>query len=97
MRNQAGGCGAVILAGGRGERMGGRSKAELRFQGQSYKKRILGELGGLGIPCFFSAGAYPAEEDGECPVIFSYARLDELAGFVIGLAEAQAAERGMGL
>lgn len=62
-------CGAVILAGGRGERMGGRNKAELRFQGQSFKNRILEELGGLDIPCFFSAGAYPAQEDGECPVI----------------------------
>ena len=67
--NMADRCGTVILAGGRGERMGGRNKAELRFQGQSFKNRILGELKGLDIPCFFSAGAYPVETDEKCPVI----------------------------
>lgn len=55
--------GAVILAGGKGSRMGNVDKAGLLYRGEPFAAVIGRELDALGVPCFFSA----AEPDDRRP------------------------------
>jgi molybdopterin-guanine dinucleotide biosynthesis protein len=50
--------GCVLLAGGSGSRMGGRNKAELEYDRQTFAERIESQLAGTGMPCYLSAAAY---------------------------------------
>ena len=50
--------GCVLLAGGKGQRMGGTNKAELIINGQTFAGIIEAELEQTGIPCYLSQGAY---------------------------------------
>ena len=57
--------GFVILAGGKGSRMGNVNKAGLLYRGEAFAYRIGAELKALGRPCFFSAAGTenPFKED----------------------------------
>ena len=48
--------GCVLLAGGKGLRMGGVNKAALMLEGKSFAERIAGELWKTGLPCMLSRG-----------------------------------------
>ena len=50
--------GCVILAGGKGRRMGGTNKAELVMNGQTFAGMIEAELDQTGMPCYLSQGEY---------------------------------------
>ncbi|MBQ6489411.1 MAG: NTP transferase domain-containing protein [Solobacterium sp.] len=53
--------GCVLLAGGKGSRMGGTNKAELIINGQTFAGMIEAELDQTGMPCYMSQGAYDQE------------------------------------
>lgn len=62
-------CGCAMLAGGSGSRMGGRNKAELEYDRQTFRERIASELSGTGMPCYLSVATYDQEvPDGWTPV-----------------------------
>ncbi len=62
-------CGCALLAGGMGSRMGGRNKAELEYNRQTFRERIVSELSGTGMPCYMSVAAYDQKlPDGWTPV-----------------------------
>ena len=48
----------VILAGGKGSRMGGINKARLRYKGASFYSRIGAELEKTGLPIYISVATY---------------------------------------
>ena len=50
--------GCVLLAGGRGSRMGGVNKAALEYEGGTFADKIVRELSDTGLPCFISQAAY---------------------------------------
>lgn len=68
--------GCVLLAGGRGSRMGGQKKSELIYKGQTMGARIADQIRSIKVPCFYSCrqdtddgipeGFIPVRD--ECPV-----------------------------
>ncbi|MBE6042346.1 MAG: molybdenum cofactor guanylyltransferase [Clostridiales bacterium] len=50
--------GCVLLAGGSGRRIGGRNKAELEYENQTFAERITQELSTLGLQCYLSSAVY---------------------------------------
>lgn len=54
--------GCVLMAGGRGRRMGNMDKARLSFQNVPFGARICQEAEKLGMPGYISTAAYPWEE-----------------------------------
>jgi molybdopterin-guanine dinucleotide biosynthesis protein A len=55
---------AVILAGGRGQRLGGAVKAGLRVGGSTLLQRVTAALGPVPAPLLVAAGAIPADQLG---------------------------------
>jgi len=51
-------CGCVLLAGGKGTRMGCRNKAELMLDNSSFSERIASQMRETGFPCYLSSSAY---------------------------------------
>lgn len=61
--------GCVLLAGGRGRRMGEVNKAKLEYGHQTFADRIANEMIKTGLPCYISSAAYEQEvPDGWTPV-----------------------------
>lgn len=50
--------GCVLLAGGRGSRMGGVNKGSLTYEGITFGERIGAELSACSVPCFLSEAVY---------------------------------------
>lgn len=50
--------GCVLLAGGRGRRMGEVNKAKLEYGNRTFAGRIAGEMEKTGLPCYMSAAVY---------------------------------------
>lgn len=50
--------GCVLLAGGKGSRMGGVNKGSLTYEGMTFGERIGAELSVCSVPCFLSEAVY---------------------------------------
>ncbi len=61
--------GCVLLAGGKGSRMGGVNKAELEYGGRTFAQKVISVMESTGMPCYISTANYEqAVPDGWTPV-----------------------------
>ena len=82
---------AVVLAGGRGERLGGVVKANLSIGGIRLLDRVVGALGDLPSPILVAHGAVPPEQLDLGPALVPAPDLEaDYAGPLAGLAGAVA-------
>ena len=74
----------AVLAGGKGSRLGGIDKSQLKAGEQTFLERITEELKRLGTPCYLSAAAYPHVSGGGLEVITDYPLNVNASGGQIG-------------